>query len=143
MKENELASALRTAISRINRKLRKHMNAMGGLSISEIDSLSFLYNNGSLSPTGLADLHQIKGQSMSEIITRLKTLGLIDKQVSDTDKRKFDITLTRSGRQMVEQTREERDEWLSRAIAKNLTDQEKKILAESVSILGKLSEVQQ
>ena len=126
----------------MNRKLRKHMNAMGGLSISEIDTLSFLYNNGSLSPSELAELNQIKGQSMSEILTRLKTLDMIDKKQSATDKRKFDVSLTEHGKDIVDQTRNERDEWLSNTIRQNLSEHEKEILREAIALLGKLTDGQ-
>lgn len=111
---------------------------MGGLSISEIDTLSFLYNGGSLSPSDLAELNQIKGQSMSEVLTKLKQLGLIDKKQSATDKRKFDISLTEHGKSIVEQTRNERDEWLSMAIGKHLSASEKETLREAVNLIARL-----
>ena len=140
MKDNQIASSLRTVISKMNRKLRKHTSAMGELSISEIDTLSFLYNNGCLSPAKLAELNQIKGQSMSEVLTHLKAIGLIDKQQSVTDKRKFDVSLTGQGKNIVEQARDERDGWLSKAIGQKLSDQEKETLSEAITLLGRLAD---
>ncbi|MDN5284244.1 MAG: regulatory protein MarR [Mucilaginibacter sp.] len=118
------------------------MNSAGSLSMSEIDTLSFLYNSPSLSPSELAELIKIKGQSMSEVITRLETNKIVSKKKSQTDKRKFEVALTDQGRLLVEQTRYERDEWLSTAISTLLTEEEKNTLATAANILDKLSAFQ-
>lgn len=118
------------------------MNAAGSLSMSEIDTLSYLYNTESLPPSELAELIKIKGQSMSEIISRLEASGIILKIRSQTDKRKFEVSLTEQGRVLVEETRYERDGWLSSAIAELLTDQEKEILVSAATLLEKLSDFQ-
>jgi DNA-binding MarR family transcriptional regulator len=142
MENNQIAATLRSAISKINKRLRKHMNAAGSLSMSEIDTLSYLYNAESLSPSELAELIKIKGQSMSEIISRLEGSGIIRKTRSQTDKRKFEVFLTDQGKVLVERTRYERDEWLSSAIAELLTDQEKESLVSAAMLLEKLSDFQ-
>lgn len=110
--------------------------------MSEIDTLSFLYNTDSLSPSELAQLIKIKGQSMSEVISRLEVNMIVKKTKSDTDKRKFKVALTDKGRLLVEQTRYERDEWLSAAIETLLTDQEKEVLASAAKIIDRLSDFQ-
>ena len=139
MNNNNIASNLRSAISKINKRLRKQMNSAGSLSMSEIDTLSFLYNADKLSPSELAELIKIKGQSMSEVISRLETSKIVSRTKSQTDKRKFEIALTDQGRFLVEQTQYERDEWLSSAIATLLTEKEKKTLALAADILDRLS----
>jgi DNA-binding MarR family transcriptional regulator len=141
MEDIILATALRTALSKMMRKLRKHMNAVDSLSIAEIDTLSFLYNsNEPLSPSELAELNKIKGQSMSEVLTRLKGINMINKSQSLADKRKFDISLTAHGKQIVEQTRNEREEWLSASIKQHLSEKEKEVLKEAVALIQRLSD---
>jgi len=142
MENNELASSLRTAISRMNKRLRKSMNALNGLSITEIDTVSYLYRTDTLSPSELAELLKVRGQSMSEVLTRLQKLEMINKTPSLTDKRKFAVSLTEHGRQVVEQTRYERDEWLSNAIEYNLSGKEKLVLKEAIGLLERLSDFQ-
>ena len=138
MEDEKLATALRTVISKMVRKLRKHMKDVDSLSISEIDTLSFLYQNDQLSPSELADMNKIKGQSMSDVLTHLQELGMIDKKKSTTDKRKFIVSLTVYGRQVVEQTRYEREKWLSGAIKQQLSSKEKKLLEEAIGFIERL-----
>jgi len=142
METTQLASSIRTLITKMNRRLRKQMNAVDGLSITEIDTLSFLAHNGSLSPTKLAELLKVKGQSMSEVLIRLQKREMIEKNPSRTDKRKFDISLTLHGRQIVEQTRAERDEWLTKAIEFHLSSKEKAVLGEAIKLLERISDFQ-
>jgi DNA-binding MarR family transcriptional regulator len=137
----EIASSLRTVISNIHKRLRKQMYTAESFSITEISTLSFLYREP-LSPSALAELVKVKNQSMSQVLNRLDEMKLINRKASKEDKRKVTISLTAAGRKAVEKTRYERDEWLSKAIANNLSDKEKKILAEAVSILHKLADVE-
>ena len=118
------------------------MNDADNFSISEITTLSHLYNDESHSPSELADLIKVKTQSMSEVLSRLCKLGIISKTASTTDKRKFVVTLTENGRKMVEQTRYERDEWLTNAIESELNDREKEVLSEAVTLMERLGAFQ-
>ena len=126
----------------MSKRLRKHMNDADNFSISEITTLSHLYNDESHSPSELADLIKVKTQSMSEVLSRLCKLGIINKTVSATDKRKFVVTLTENGRKIVEQTRYERDEWLTNAIESQLNDREKEVLSEAVILMERLGAFQ-
>jgi len=133
-----LASSLRTIVSGLSRRLRKTVHSVDSYSITEIHALSYLYHNDALSATELAKLLTVRTQSMSEILTRLKAAGLLDKTPSETDKRMSLITLTHLGRKMVEQTRYERDEWLAGAIDHTLTQHEKQVLQQAIAIMEKI-----
>jgi len=137
MENEKLATALRTLISNMSKRLRKQMHAMDSLSISAVTTLSHLYTE-SLTPSQLAALVKVKTQSMSEVLNHLEQLGIITKTPSEEDKRKTMISLTDKGRQVVEQTRYERDEWLTAAINENLTGKEKKVVAEAILLIEKL-----
>ena len=132
-----LASALRTLISNMSKRLRKQMQATDNLSISAVTTLSHLYTE-SLTPSQLAELVKVKTQSMSEVLSHLDHLGIIIKTPSQQDKRKMLISLTYKGRQIVEQTRYERDEWLTSAIEANLTGKEKKVVSDAIKLIEKL-----
>jgi DNA-binding MarR family transcriptional regulator len=140
MKNSELASSLRDIVSRMHKRLRREVKSVDNLSLTEVTTLSYLYTNGSMYPSELAEVTMVKAQSMSQIITHLKELGIITKTPSDTDKRKVAISLTDFGKQMVEQTRYERDEWMDDAIEKNLSAAEKKTLLEAVALMNKLTD---
>ena len=59
---------------------------------------------------------------------------------SKDDKRKVYISLTTSGKKIVEKTKYERDEWLREVIEKKLTDKEKELLGKILPVLNKLTE---
>jgi DNA-binding MarR family transcriptional regulator len=139
MKNTLLASALRTVTSRLFKTLKKHMNTVDNLSVTEVTTISNLYHQ-SLFPSEMAEMVKIKAQSMSQIINKLGESNLIIKTPSETDKRKILISLSEVGRQLVEQTRHERDEWLNDAIEQTLTPAEKKVLQEAVLLIDKLIE---
>ena len=140
MEDIKLASALRTATSKMYKRLRKQIHAADSLSITELTTLSYLYQDTSHTPSELADLVKVKAQSMSEVLNHLQFLHLIDKTPSVNDKRKITVSLTGQGKKIVEQTRYERDEWLSNAIDQNLSDTEKKQLKEAIVLIERLSD---
>lgn len=111
-------------------------------SITEIETMGFIYRGASLLPSELAMLAKVKTQSMSQILNKMEKHRVIIKTPSIKDKRKTHISLTDLGKEMVEKTRYERDKWLANAIERELSDKEKKILAESISILKKLTEAE-
>lgn len=115
------------------------MNTVDNLSVTEVTTISNLYHQ-SLFPSEMAEMVKIKAQSMSQIINKLGESNLIIKTPSETDKRKILISLSEVGRQLVEQTRHERDEWLNDAIEQTLTPAEKKVLQEAVLLIDKLIE---
>ncbi len=118
------------------------MQSSNNLSLTEIITLSHLYNQQTHTPSELAVLLKVKTQSMSEVLVRLQKLHLIQKNPAEDDKRKTAITLTSNGRQLVEQTRQERDEWLINAIKQQLDEDEKKLLAKAVLLIEKIAEQQ-
>ncbi|OKS87571.1 MarR family winged helix-turn-helix transcriptional regulator [Mucilaginibacter polytrichastri] len=140
MKNSELASSLRDTASRMHKRLKREIKSADNLSLTEITTLSYLYQNGELFPSEMAEIAMVKAQSMSQVITHLDELKLITKTPSETDKRKVAISLSTYGRQMVEQTRYERDKWLDGAIEQNLSAAEKKTLQEAVALMNRLVE---
>jgi len=140
MKNSELASSLRDIVSRMHKRLRREVKSVDNLSLTEITTLSYLYTNGAMYPSELAEVTMVKAQSMSQIITHLEELSIVTKTPSHTDKRKVAISLTDFGKQVVEQTRYERDEWMDNAIENNLSVAEKKTLMEAVALMNKLTD---
>ena len=97
-----------------------------------------LEQNGEMLSGELAVMEKITPQSMGQLLNHLTELDLISKTVSGTDKRKIIISLSDTGRKMIQQVRNERDEWLSKAIEQVCTEKEQKILLEAIGPLTKL-----
>ena len=75
---------------------------------------------------------------MGQIINHLSALNLIDKKVSPTDKRKILLSMSAQGAKMIQQVRNERDEWLSKALRQTCTPAEQKLLLQAIDSLNKL-----
>jgi DNA-binding MarR family transcriptional regulator len=140
MNSAELASSLRLTISSLHKGLRKQMSPVHTYSMTEIETIGLLFHNPTLLPTELATLTRITTQSMSQILTKLEQQEVIKRTPSKDDKRKVYISLTASGKKLVEKTKYERDEWLKRNIEQMLTDKEKELLVKALPVLRKLIE---
>jgi len=137
-KSNLIASELRPVLARLNRKLRKLSPSNTLLSQTERSILVLLEQQNYLLSAELAVLEKITPQSMGALLNHLDELKLISKTASENDKRKIHVSLSAKGKEMLEQVRYERDEWLSKAIAEVCTEQEKLILKEAIGPLTKL-----
>lgn len=138
-KSHDIAAQLRPVLTRLVRKMRKLSPINTPLSQTERAVLVSLENQKLLAAE-LAVIEKITPQSMGQVITHLSSLGLIDKTPSETDKRKIYISISATGQDMIQQVRNERDEWLSNAIAKVCNTQEQEILKAAIGPLAKLVE---
>ena len=134
----QLASDLRTVLTRLIKKLRRESATGQHLSLTERSTLSLLYQHNQLLPSELAGFEKITNQSMSQILNHLLELGYITRTASDTDKRKVLISLTGSGEKTLLQVRAERDAWLAKAIRDSCSDEEIDLLKKVVNPLSKM-----
>ncbi len=75
---------------------------------------------------------------MSQILNHLLKLNYISRTVSVEDKRKIIITLTAEGERILLQVRNERDEWLTRAIEATCSKHEQELLKQAIIPLTKV-----
>jgi len=138
MNTSELASSLRSVVSGLHKGLRKQTSAVNAYSMTEIETIALLFRIGTLLPTELAAMTRVKTQSMSQILKKMEEQKIIKRSPSEDDKRKVYISLTSYGREIVEKTRYDKDEWLKGAIDKMLTTEEKELLVKALPVLNKL-----
>jgi len=134
----ELSTLLRESVSGLHKRLRKQSQVVNSFSMTETETIGHLFRHAGLLPTELAALTRVRTQSMSQILKKLEEEGLIKRTPSKDDKRKVYISLTASGRKIVETTRYERDESLRNAIEKHLSGKERELLIKALPILNKL-----
>lgn len=134
----QLASDLRTVITRLIKKLRNKSETSAKLSLTERSTLALLDVNKELLPTELAAMEKITAQSMSQILNHLLELGYISRRVSETDKRKAIISLSKAGQHILYKVRNERDVWLKQALLNNCTIKEQELLRRAITPLMKL-----
>lgn len=135
---HQLASDLRVVITRLIKKLRVKSETGAMLSLTERSTLALLDQHQQLLPSELASMEKITTQSMSQILNKLSDAGYISRKISKDDKRKSIISLTKSGQETLYKVRNEREEWLNKALDEVCSEKEKAILRNAIAPLKKL-----
>jgi DNA-binding MarR family transcriptional regulator len=134
----QLASDLRTVTTRLFKKLRSKSSTSEKLSLTERSTIALLDQHKELLPNELASMEKITTQSMSQILNHLLELGYINRRISKTDKRKSIISLSKAGQNVLYKVRNERDEWLNKALQETCSVKELEILQRAIIPLTKL-----
>jgi len=130
-----LASELRLVIGHLVRRLR----AEHRFSLSQGSVLGRLDREGTKSIGDLAVAERVRPQSMTQTIADLEAEGLIGRHADPSDGRRILVALTEQGRETLEADRRQREGWLARAIAEDLSREEQRTLSEAVVLLRRLS----
>jgi DNA-binding MarR family transcriptional regulator len=136
----EFVSDLRSVVVRLIKKLRKESAIGQQLSLTERSTLFLLEQHKQLLPSELAAMEKITNQSMSTIVNNLHQLGYITRTASETDKRKVHISLSAEGEKTVTNIRNEREEWLAKAITHTCNAEEQEIIKQAIGILTRVVE---
>jgi DNA-binding MarR family transcriptional regulator len=131
-----LASELRMVLGHLMRRLR----AENRFSLSQGAVLGRLDREGTRSIGDLAVAERVRPQSMTQTVSDLEADGLIARRADPTDRRRILVELTEQGHQTLEDDRRQREGWLARAIAEDLSSQERKVLEQAVTLLRRLAE---
>ena len=92
-----------------------------------------------MTTSALAAAEHVRQQSMAETIAELVTAGLVTRSPDPSDRRQILVELTKHGRELLLESRRRREDWLSQAIADNLTPAEQKTLAQAIELLQRLA----
>ncbi len=133
-----LASSLRVAIARVNRRLRTERLHGAEVSLGQIGVIARLHCDGDLSIGALAESEGVKPPSMTRTIASLEELGLVSRRPHPSDGRQVLVTLTAEGRDTLVADRRRRDAWLARALAE-LAPDERAVLAAAAPLLERLA----
>ncbi|MGO9321338.1 MAG: MarR family winged helix-turn-helix transcriptional regulator [Solirubrobacteraceae bacterium] len=131
-----LASELRMVLGHLMRRLR----AEHRFSLSQGAVLGRLDREGTKSIGDLALAERVRPQSMTQTVSDLEADGLIARRADPTDRRRILVELTELGLQTLEQDRRQREGWLARAIADDLSTQEQRVLMQALALLRRLAE---
>ena len=134
----EFAEELRNTVTRLIKKLRRESPTGERLSLTERSTMALLQQYKALLPNELAAMEMITNQSMSQVLNHLHELGYITRTVSQDDKRKINISLSKEGEETLLQFRQERNEWLAKAIITSCTPEEQVLLKQVIIPLKKL-----
>ena len=133
---SSLASDLRIVLGHLMRRLR----AEHRFPLSQGAVLGRLDREGTKSIGDLALAERVRPQSMTQTISDLEADGLIARQPDPADGRRILVALTDQGRRTLEADRRDREGWLARAIAEDLSPREQRLLTHAVALLRRLAE---
>jgi DNA-binding MarR family transcriptional regulator len=131
-----LASELRIVLGQLMRRLR----AEHRFSLSQGAVLGRLDREGTKSIGDLAVAERVRPQSMTQTISDLESEGLIARRADPADGRRILVELTEQGRRTLAADRRQREGWLARAIAEDLSVSEQRVLIQALALLRRLAE---
>jgi len=131
-----VASELRVVLGQLARRLR----AENRLPMTHGAVLARLERCGPCSASELAAAERIRPQSMAQTLRDLEEDGLITRTPHPTDRRSALAALTERGSETLEADRLQREGWLARAMAEQLSGPETDTLARAVSLMRRLAD---
>jgi DNA-binding MarR family transcriptional regulator len=135
--ERSLASRLRLAVVRLNRRLRAQRTS-SSVTLTQFSALSSLKKCGPMTPGELAAKEVVQPPSMTRVIAALEDLGFVSRRPHPTDGRQSIVELTEAGLGYVLADISAREAWLDKRLAE-LTDAERKTLAEAAEIIDRMA----
>ncbi|TDC95745.1 MarR family transcriptional regulator [Saccharopolyspora aridisoli] len=136
-RERTLASRLRLAVVRLNRRLRAQ-RADSALTLSQLSALSCLHKAGSMTPGELAAKEGVQPPSMTRVIAALEDNGLVVRRAHPTDGRQAIVQVTDSGKDRIEEEVTIRERWLDQHLAE-LDAEELAVLSRAAEIIDRLA----
>src|SRR3984957_1793709 len=93
---DELATRLRVAVTRLNRKLRQQ--ALAGLSPAQASALGAVNRLASPTLGELAAAEQVQPPTVTRLVTSLERAGLVARETAGADRRVVRVKITAEGR---------------------------------------------
>jgi len=113
--DSELATRLRLAVGRLNRRIRLATNDIPPLQLS---TLSTLEQHGPLRSGELAQRESVSAPTMTRVLASLTERGLVDRAADPGDARSVRVSLSVGGAQALVRIRSERAALLGVRLAK-------------------------
>lgn len=136
-RERTLASRLRLAVVRLNRRLRAQRTD-SQITLSQLSALSCLYKSGPITPGELALREGVQPPSMTRVIAALESNGLITRRAHPTDGRQAIVEVTEDGRKLIEQEVMARERWLDSQLS-DISEEERAILCRATEIIDRIA----
>lgn len=136
--ERTLASALRLAVVRLNRRLRAQ-HPPSSVTLTQLSAMSTLHKCGSMTPGQLASKEGVQPPSMTRVISALEKIGYVERHPHPTDGRQAIVELSDSGTEYVNATISAREAWLDERLAR-LSAEERRTLGKAAEIIQRMAE---
>jgi DNA-binding MarR family transcriptional regulator len=135
----EVASELSVVVGRFVRRLRQ-LHEAGELTLSELSVLSRLDRWGPLPAGLLAEQERISPQAMSVIVAGLEERDMVARAADPTDARRFRLTVTPAGHELLAGRRSQKAARLSQALVHTLSPEERRRLTAALPLLDRVTD---
>lgn len=136
-REAELPSRLRLAITRMARRLRQE--AGSDLGPSQLAALATIERHGPLAPSELAQRERIKRPTVTRILARLESAGLVTRVRDPADGRSAIVSISPEGRALVRRLRQRKTAYLAKRL-RELPPEDREAMARAAELLERLLE---
>jgi DNA-binding MarR family transcriptional regulator len=135
------AAAIRRATTRFQRRLRIE-GPQPGLAPAKLSVLGLLRRaRQPMTPGELATADGVHPQTMSRVLAELEESGLVTRARDADDARQFQIALTAAGDSALDADVRQRDRWLARAMVRELSPTERKVLHLAADLMERISDL--
>ncbi|MDT0410299.1 MULTISPECIES: MarR family winged helix-turn-helix transcriptional regulator [Streptomyces] len=134
-----LADELTSVAGLLMRRLRTQ-SARSLLSPTQRSALSRLDREGPMTTAALARAEHVRPQSMRATLGYLHEQGLVARAPDPEDGRQSVVSVAERGRTVLAEVRAAKRTWLTHALDTQLSPEERALVAEAVTLLGKVVE---
>jgi len=131
----ELAEDLRATLGRFVRLVKNEANTP---TTSQSETLSLLDRSGPLTVAELANLRNVRHQSMRLVTAQLELDGLVGKLPNPADGRSRLLSITQKGREELSRSRKARTLKIAALIEERLSNQDRQTLQAAILIIERL-----
>jgi len=136
---HDLAEALRPALYRLYRLLRRESEGLG-VSGLQFLLLAIIGKNPGIGTAELARMERLRGPTISGHVRTMEAAGLLTRSAGEhEDKRRVGLSVTAKGQAVIDEMQRRRVDWLARRIG-HLSEAERTALAAAIAPLARLSE---
>ncbi|MGZ8178061.1 MarR family winged helix-turn-helix transcriptional regulator [Williamsia sp. SKLECPSW1] len=131
------AGDIRVAVGRLLRRLRE-VSTGDELTPAQASVLARVGKGEASTAARLAEIENVRPQSMSATVAALERMGLLERHADPTDGRRQLVVLTAAGRDADDHNHQARREWLTDTVSERLTDEECAVLVDAARIIDKV-----
>lgn len=135
----KMAHDLHLIVGRLVRRLRAAIPD-DEIPLSQLLLLSRIEREGPTTATALADVEHVRIQSIAATIAHLERQGFVERSRDATDRRRWLISITPRGANLMGSVGHTRELWLSQAITNCLDDAERGTIVHAIELFDRLAE---
>jgi DNA-binding MarR family transcriptional regulator len=132
----EIAARLRLSATRLARQLRQKADA--GLTPSQLSALAVISHHEPLTLGELAEHERVAPPSVTKIVAKLESEGLVTRTPDPTDRRVANVATTAAGSALIAESRRRKTAWLTARI-QDLTPDQQARLAAALDVLDEIT----